>query len=53
MKAAGPVYLGCHVHQLGQSQVLALVVLEELQQATWGEGAIKINSKTPLPVIVF
>lgn len=37
MKATVPVYLGCHVHQLGQPQILALLVFEELQQATWGE----------------
>lgn len=48
MKVAVPVYLGCHVHQLGQLQILALLVLEELQQATWEEGPRK-SAARPYP----
>lgn len=48
MKLAVPVYLGCHVHQLGQLQILALLVLEELQQATWGEEPRK-SAARPYP----
>lgn len=48
VRLLSPVYLGCHVHQMRQPQILALPVLEKLQQATWGEE-LRNQQQDPLP----